>query len=274
MTDQRTSPAYAEALRRVESSGPRPVSAVEADRILDERLAALGVQPPAGGPLGVLRARLVAERDRARRSSAASRREDVGLAQSGIAAGLDIAIALLDHLPTQGTAGKPADGMLRDRYAAALRGSVAEWAPFDMVLDRLMAARDDELAQARARVADAEAKQHRVRDEVDGNLTPHAFRIQGILDCPWPDEGSSLAEAVAERDRYRAAWRSARRRAADNEEEARRQHHDCQTAEALLAQVREFAALTAGSCHVPSAETARDLQRLLDDAHSPEAGRG
>lgn len=70
-----------------------------------------------------------------------------------------------------------------------------------------------EVARLAACLQDAEAKLYRVRDEVAGHFDPRSFRLQGILDCPWPDEGSALAEAVTERDRYRAAWQSARFRA-------------------------------------------------------------
>jgi hypothetical protein len=77
-----------------------------------------------------------------------------------------------------------------------------------------------------------------------------------------------------ERNRYRAAWQSARRRAAENEEEVERQYNDCRAAEAAIARVRAYCTLAADSCRVAARETAQDVLRLLDgDSPTPGAPR-
>lgn len=140
--------------------------------------------------------------------------------------------------------GTPAYPGLRHQYAQVISCAVADgqvpvidcgtgkltrivaWLPTDHILDALMAVRDGEMQQLRAeleglrrRAENAEAKVHRVRDAINDAISPLACRILGIVDMPWDDEGFALEETVIERDRYRAAWLSARRRAAEAETE-------------------------------------------------------
>jgi hypothetical protein len=57
-----------------------------------------------------------------------------------------------------------------------------------------------------------------------------------------PSLADERDQYAAERDRYRAAWRSARCRATENEEEAQRQYASCQRAERLLEHATRSAA--------------------------------
>lgn len=75
-----------------------------------------------------------------------------------------------------------------------------------------------------------------------------------------------LTERRKERDRYRAAWKSSRHRAAAASGTLDGERSNLEQAQAALARVRAYCTLLAeGSCRVAARETAMDVLKVLDE---------